>query len=74
MHGKTFFVTLSLSPLKGYSVYLDKSDTGGGVCLCACVRAYVHVCVCGTVAQLVRECIWRMETFGTLQGCKFKSQ
>ena len=38
------------------------------VCVCVCV------CVCVYVAQRVRECIWRMETSGTLQSCKFKSQ
>ena len=24
--------------------------------------------ICGAVAQLVRECIWRMKTFGDLAG------
>ena len=38
--------------------------------VCMCVRFYV----CGAVAQLVRECVWRRETVGTLQGCRFKSQ
>ena len=28
------------------------------VCVCVCVR------VCGAAAQLVRKCIWTMETFG----------
>ena len=31
--------------------------------LCVCVRAHVF----GAIAQLVRECIWRMKTSGTLQ-------
>ena len=34
----------------------------------------VFVCVCGAVAQLVRECFWRIKTCGNLQGCQFKSQ
>ena len=43
----------------------------------ACVRVCVHVCVCvggGAIAQLVKECIWRMKTSVTLQDCRFKSQ
>ena len=32
------------------------------------------VCVCGAVAQLVRESSYGVSTSATLQGCKFKSR
>ena len=35
------------------------------MCVCVCVCVCVCDGVCGAVAHLVRECIWRMKTSAT---------
>ena len=63
-----------------FGMFIDKNNSYDNANVASAILIEHRVCMCVrwfgcyAVPQLVRECVWRMETFETWQDCRFNSQ